>query len=234
LQRLRKVLRKTGKGSTALQTIERNSQIATANSQGALLPKEPVESRLDSVAKSQLNATSRAFLIPKISLASLTALLTSVFLFPKTFMDHPFVGQMLKGPHAVGIWLAAIALLSCSWLSVWWLEQRKRWHTDQMLSLHYQKQALDLAARVGSGCFSASDYRDKLWSRYRPYPNWFRKLVGKLRRQNIYFYTSPLYDAQLVEKAAELALERFVQKGWIVRAERPEDEKDTDDWYRIV
>ena len=232
---LGKVLKKTGKGATALQKTANNSQLARVASRAALFPEETVEARLDAVGASQQIVRSRAFLIPKLSLGGLTALLTWTFLFPKTFMDHPFVGRMLKGSHAVSIWLLAIALLVVAWISVWCLEQRKRWYSDQILSLDYQKHTMDSVARAGSVCFSASKFRENLCSRYKLYPRWFRWLVGKLRLKSFYsYYTSPVYDALLVEKAAELAIERFVQKGWIVHTERPEDETDVDDWYKIV
>jgi hypothetical protein len=234
LQRLKKVLRKTGKSSTAIQRIEPNSQIARAKAPTALLTREPVEARLDSVMASRQAATSRAFLVPKISLTGLTALLGSAFLFPKTFADHPFVGQLLKGPHAIAVWSLAVLLLAFAWLVVWWMERGKERQVEELHSLTHQRVALTATAMISPEGFSAVKFQDQLYPKYVFYPRWLRRVSKALTGKGLNCHKRVTYDAQMAEMAVELALERFIQRGWIVRVERPEGETAVDDWFKVV
>lgn len=197
-------------------------------------PSETIEARLNAIEGAKHVACSRAFLLPKVSLGTLTAVLGWVFLFPRTFADHPFIGEMLKSRHAGVAWLGAVFCLAVASLRVWWLERRKEREVAELLSLTYQKAALDMTGRINPEGFSASDFQEQLFPKYVSYPNWLRRLSSVLPGKQLSYHPRPNYDAPMAEKVTELALERFIQKGWIARMERPDGKTSIDDWYRVV
>jgi hypothetical protein len=232
-QILSKALRRVGKGSTALQTINRNSSIAKAEAV-APEPRETIEARLNSIEVAKQTSYSRAFLFPKISLGTVAAALVWVFFFPRTFAEHPFIGGMLKSGRAVAVWSGAVFFLAIAWLIVWWLERSKERHVELMLSLTHQAAALDSMRHLRSEVFSATEFQGQLYPKLVWYPVWLRRLSKLVSKRGLSLHMRLTYDVPMAEKVAELALERFLQKGWIVRTERPEGETRADDWYKLV
>jgi hypothetical protein len=232
LQQLLKLLKKIGNEPMAIQAIGRPAQLAKVEA-APPVRIQSIEATFTAIKASNQRASSRHFLFPKISLGTLTAALAWLFLSPKTFMDHPFIGRLLKSQYAMSIWSAAVAVLALTWLLVWLLERRKRRYVDRLLSLTYQKSVLDSMGRQESGSFSASAFRESLYPPHVWYPHLLRILVKTVLRMKIYYYNNPFYDATLADEVTELALERFLKKRWIVRSGRPDDEKGVDDWYQI-
>ena len=236
--------------ATLLQIVKRQSTklaVIKGETKEIALPKEPlppallvplpsretVETQIQIARASGRSAVSKEFLLPKLSLGAVTLAVTWVFAAPKTFADNPFIGALLKRPDAMRLWLMTLGVLICSWFVIWWLEQTKKRRTERLLSLTFQKQILDAIGRSDGTAFSATRFRAELYPRHVWYPNMLRLMAKLLFRIKIYYFNNPFYDDALADQASELALERFVSKGWLSLTAKPEDEEGIDDWYRF-
>jgi hypothetical protein len=237
VQELATLLKMVGNNSTELASVSTTKELAVKSetlpaplsSSTSLTIREAVEARIQSVREVQHKTATKSFLFPKISLGAFTVAIGWIFAFPKSFYDHPFIGPLLKGPHAMQMWLGVLCAFVFAWISVWFLEQQKNQQSDRLLSLPFQKSTLDAMDRTERGAFSASEFQDALYPRQNRYP----RMIRKLTRLKLYFYANPLYDDVLADQATALALDRFVARGWITRAPKPEGEKGIDDWYRL-
>jgi hypothetical protein len=232
LQRLTELLKNTGSDTRELQRVVGGRQLIKP---GAQIPTqgEPVEARINKARAAYQRASSRGFLFPKISLMAVTGALAWVFAFPKAFMDHPFISPLLKSRFAIGMWLVVLLALAVAWIAVWWSEQHKQRMIEKVMSLAHQRAVLDSIGREDEGSFSASQFREALYPRHIWYSPRLRMLASVFLRRKIYYFHDPFYDVTLEEQAAELALERFVKKGWTVATKRPKDESKIDDWYEF-
>jgi hypothetical protein len=234
LQKLQLLLRRLGSEPTSLQLASPKTSLLSVESNLADL-RNAVEKKVKAVGDSRKAVSLRSFLYPKISIAALTAALAWVFLFPKTFMSHPFIGPLLKGRFAVPVWIATVGCVTIAWLTIWIVEQAKQRKVEQLLSPSYQRSVLDRIGDDDEGSFSAKEFLEKFYAQdiLIWYPQWVRALAKSILRRNIYYFRNPFYDVTLADEAAELALERFLAKGWIVRCKKPENAKGIDDWYRF-
>jgi hypothetical protein len=114
------------------------------------------------------------------------------------------------------------------------LERAKEHKVEELLSLAHQRAALEMTGRLHTEGFSASHFQNELYPKQIWYPNWIRRISKVLPGKGLSFHTRFTYDAPLAEKVTQLALERFIQKGWIARMQRPEGEMSVDDWYKVV
>jgi len=126
-----------------------------------------------------------------------------------------------------------IALLAIAWLTVWWREGIKKRQITELLNPVRLREELEMTSKKGS-IFSVSQFRERLYPKYIWYPKWIRLISNMWPGINRSVHIRPSYDSALAERIAELAIERFIQKGWIVKTEKPDEETSIDDWYKVV
>jgi hypothetical protein len=234
LQQLTALLQATGTQSKSLSSPAQSTELSTTVNPTAPLVREHVETRIEEVRASYQKMAGRGFLVPKLSLTGVTAALAWVFAFPKSLKDHPYMGRLIGTPYAIDIWGGAVVVLGLAWLLVWYMEGKKKQLVDRLLSLSVQRAALENIGKTDGTAFSASQFQEVLYPAHVWWPTGLRKMFHMFMRKKIYYYANPSYDQTLADKVTELALERFVNKGWIIRTSRPEDEKGIDDWYKFT
>ena len=233
LRRLIALMKKLGDETNQLQIADGGRALSTVLG-NSLAARTAVEGRIKDLKVAQVDQLQRSFRGTKISLGVVTAALTTAFAFPRTFMEHPFIGPLLKGAWASRIWFGCVSSLAIAWVLVWLVEKGKRARLASLSSLRHQQSVLASVGSKDDKTFSRAQFEGRFCRREIWYPKWSRKIAASLFKVSLYYFKDPLYDDEMIEDAAQLALDRFLSKGWIVSIPRPADEDDADDWYRIT
>lgn len=143
-----------------------------------------------------------------------SAILAFVFTFPQQASDNAFLDYLVRGKSgtvtiAYGALLGTVVIL---WILLWIIENNDRSTAEELISWDHQRAAL--ARLVDSSAFSRSDLRAEIASiapdRHHP----LTRLLGRDWRKDL-------------DDAVELAVARFLERGWIRRVEGP----SFDDWF---
>jgi hypothetical protein len=186
------------------------------------LDSKSIEEKTGELLASRRVDISHAFRWPKVSLASVGAALAYVFLFPQHLKDHPYLGPLLKSQRANTYWFWAVGSLGAAWVVVWAVERRQQAWAERLLSFAYQRHKLrELGFREGN-LFTRTELRDTLWT-----PDWYSFRLKKFLRRMF-------YDLAQAEQAADVALQRYLEKRWIRPVERPAGSDEFDEWYELI
>ncbi len=192
---------------------------------------------------------------PKISLAAISATLAAVYAFPDQVLSSRVLSEYIPIALVIRFWPVGIIGLASLWVIVWWREAGLRNTAERVLGFNVQRRALE--ALLGGGDpamhrpvprangFSRSRFRRELAvaatdRSLRDDPAWLRRSAGPMstlvdlvrttRSMQRWFYGAEIDDATL-DSATDIALERFVQREWIERAQAPRGVFD--DYYRL-
>lgn len=191
----------------------------------ATLTRQPVEERiLKATADHQANIKQQ-FRMPKISLGAISAALGYVLLFPQQFAEHPFLRELLYWPRMALWWGVAVYVLAVLWLWTWILERQLKAQVNRVFSLAHHRAVLEAVKGKEGPVFSRSALQGHLDPR-QPKPLPRRALLPR----NIGV------DLSVLERATDLAIERYLERGWIRRVQPDEMDRShgVDEWFRIL
>lgn len=192
--------------------------------------KQSIEERLNYASNNWTTQISKKYLLPKISLGTVTAFLGFVFWFPETMKDHPYISDYLNSYFAPVFWAYIVLILSFLWVNVWQVESKSKEITSIILSVNMQQFVLnDLYSEFKSShsySFSKIDvtksYLRILQESLFMYKD-SHNIIQVSSPFNILlrgFYKKAIrrIDKSLIEQATDLAIEQYLNKGLIKKS----------------
>lgn len=194
-----------------LVSIVRDSMPSAASLSTHTLEKETEKRVID---------FKRSHTVPKVTVASLTGVLTFLWLFPQTIADHPVLGGILNymsGVPFLVAWGGMLSVTVVTWIMLRRVETRQQAFQTELATEHFQNQALRefldefVAQHPDNPTFSKTQFADWLLHRrsYITFTFWFS------------YRHKRLMDSDLAETVASAVLERAMANGYLVRDDRP-------------